>query len=416
MAGLPEVVLPLALGGALVAGDLARRRRDGAADGRGRPVRTTATAAAGRPLGAAARPAPAARRRRPALLPGRLLLGVLPGVARVVGPGGRDGPVPGRGRARPRAGRRRAWPSRPSSAGTAPSWPPASRAISSGTRWGHGRVWARCGASTRRAAPGARPSTWSPLTGCGEWREACRAAAELCEAAKGEGTTADGEFWYATAAKLLAPLFVAAALDGRTMADVVRWVDTQEVGEVAAILERAAPPEVLHAAQATWCRDDRTRSSIYTTAETVLAPFAHPPPGPPADAPSSPAICCGGAHTLYLCAPAHDQRRLRGYFTALTQQVLAHAFDRRHEVRPAARPAAPRRARRGGAHRPAARARRAGRDLRVARDPDRHDLAGPGPGQGPLRRAGADRAQQPPGQAVPARASPTPTRSTTPAG
>ena len=27
-----------------------------------------------------------------------------------------------------------------------------------------------------------------------------------------------------------------------------------------------------------------------------------------------------------MSAPAHDQRRLRGYFTALTQQVLAHAF------------------------------------------------------------------------------------------
>lgn len=34
----------------------------------------------------------------------------------------------------------------------------------------------------------------------------------------------------------------------------------------------------------------------------------------------------GGANTLYLCAPAHDQRRLRGYFTALTQAVLSHAF------------------------------------------------------------------------------------------
>ena len=127
---------------------------------------------------------------------------------------------------------------------------------------------------------GARASTWSPLTGCRDWREACRAAADLCEAAKGDGTTADGEFWYATAAKLLAPLLLAAALDRRTMADVVRWVDTQEVGEVADILERAAPPEALHAAEATWCRDERTRSSVDTTAETVLAPFAHPPPGP----------------------------------------------------------------------------------------------------------------------------------------
>ena len=191
-----------------------------------------------------------------------------------------------------------------------------------GTRAHLGQVW--CIDPT--GSTGARASTWSPLTGCGQWREACRASAELCEAAKGEGTTADGEFWYATAGKLLAPLFVAAALDGRTMADVVRWVDTQEVGEVAAILERAAPPEVLHAAEATWCRDDRTRSSIYTTAETVLAPFAHPPPGPPADGTFEPGALLGGAHTLYLCAPAHDQRRLRGYFTALTQAVLAHAF------------------------------------------------------------------------------------------
>ena len=75
----------------------------------------------------------------------------------------------------------------------------------------------------------------------------------------------------------------------------------------------------------------------------------------------------------------------------------------RHEVRPTARPAAAGRARRGGAHRSAARARRIGRHLRVARDPDRHCLAGPRPGPGPLRGAGADGPQQPSGQALPAR-------------
>ena len=77
-----------------------------------------------------------------------------------------------------------------------------------GTRARLGQVW--CIDPT--GATGARASTWLPLTGCGQWRVACRAAAELCEAAKGEGTTADGDFWYATATKLLAPLFVAAAL------------------------------------------------------------------------------------------------------------------------------------------------------------------------------------------------------------
>ncbi len=95
---------------------------------------------------------------------------------------------------------------------------------------------------------------------------------------------------------------------------------------MAGILERAGDAEPLHAAQATWCRDERTRSSVYTTAETVLAPFAHEVPVRAGAASFEPEDLLGGANTLYLCAPAHDQRRLRGYFTTITQQVLAHAF------------------------------------------------------------------------------------------
>ncbi len=194
-----------------------------------------------------------------------------------------------------------------------------------GVRRGRGSVW--CIDPT--GCSGEVPSSWSPLSGCTDWGRARRVAADLCEAGKGEGTTADGEFWYATAAKLLAPLLYAAALDRRPMADVVRWVDTQEVGEVAELLERFGPPEALHAAQATWCRDERTRSSVATTAETVLAPFAETPRAPAVRAGWSfdPRQLLGGEHTLYLCAPAYDQRRLRGYFTALTQSVLAHAFE-----------------------------------------------------------------------------------------
>jgi type IV secretion system protein VirD4 len=194
-----------------------------------------------------------------------------------------------------------------------------------GVRRRRGSVW--CIDPT--TCTGEPASSWSPLAGCTDWRRAGRVAADLCEAGKGEGTTADGDFWYAAAAKLLAPLLMAAALDRRTMADVVRWVDTQEVGEVADILERCGPPEALHAARATWYRDERTRSSVATTAETVLAPFDHPrrAPGRRAGSAFEPRQLFGGEHTLYLCAPAYDQRRLRGYFTALTQSVLAHAFE-----------------------------------------------------------------------------------------
>lgn len=228
-----------------------------------------------------------------------------------------------------------------------------------------GRVW--CFDPAR--ATGLPAGRWSPLPVARTWGGARRVAADLTEVARGAGTTADGEFWYATAAKLLAPLLFAASNGGLEMRDVVRWVDTQEVGEVADILAATGVPEAMQAAQATWQRDDRQRSSVYTTAETVLEPFAEPeiddpPAGIPtahhgrADTPpyGTPAVVPGphpgpsiqyasgpadpdtgdvdpaglllGTNTLYLCAPAHDQRRLRGLFTALVKQVLEAAFSR----------------------------------------------------------------------------------------
>jgi type IV secretion system protein VirD4 len=185
-----------------------------------------------------------------------------------------------------------------------------------------GRIW--CIDPT--GATGTRATAWSPLTSCGTWEEARHMASDLAESAKADGTTADGEFWYAMAAKLLAPLLFAAALDGRSMAEVLRWVDTQEAGEVSLLLEQAGVGEAVDAARASWCRDERTRSSVYTTAESILAPFAGG--GARERAAFEPGDLLGGCHTLYLCAPAHDQRRLRGYFTALTQQVLVQAFAR----------------------------------------------------------------------------------------
>jgi type IV secretion system protein VirD4 len=188
-------------------------------------------------------------------------------------------------------------------------------------RFARGQVW--CIDPT--GSTGRSPSQWTPLTGCGRWPQARRIAAELSESAKADGPSVDGEFWHATAAKMLAPLFFAAARGDKSMADVIRWVDTQEMAEVADILEEAAVPEALHAARANWCRDERTRSSVSTTAETILAPFAQA-----SDVPTDwfePDRLLGGAHTVYLCAPAHDQRRLRGFFIALTQQVLFHAFS-----------------------------------------------------------------------------------------
>ncbi len=191
-----------------------------------------------------------------------------------------------------------------------------------------GHVW--CFDPT--GATGLTASRWSPVVAAGSWAGARRVAADLTEVVRGPATSADGEFWYATAAKLLAPLLFAAARSGAGVADVVRWVETQEVDAVLGLLEAAGCPEALQAARATWLRDERQRSAVYTTAETVLEAFADELATPgnrtAGNEDIDPEMLLGGPHTLYLCAPAHDQRRLRPLFVAVVKQVLETAFTR----------------------------------------------------------------------------------------
>ncbi len=54
------------------------------------------------------------------------------------------------------------------------------------------------------------------------------------------------------------------------MADVVRWVDTQEVDEVFDALTASGEQAALQAVRATWGRDERQRSAVYTTTETLV--------------------------------------------------------------------------------------------------------------------------------------------------
>jgi type IV secretion system protein VirD4 len=175
-------------------------------------------------------------------------------------------------------------------------------------------------------------ATWSPLARCGDWQAARQVAAWLCNAARARPGSMGGDedFWSAAAGKLLAPHLLAAATSGRTVADVVRWIDTQDEEEVAILLEQAGVDEATRAAEASWRRDDRTRSSIYATAEMVLEAFADPTVM--ASARTSeirPDVLIGGeSPTLYICAPSHEQERLRPVFATLIHEVLAAAYAR----------------------------------------------------------------------------------------
>jgi type IV secretion system protein VirD4 len=76
-------------------------------------------------------------------------------------------------------------------------------------------------------------SDWSPLDACDTWQGATRTAAWMVEAAQPRrDSLADGDYWYGQARKALAPFLLAGNLRGAGLADLVRWIDTQERREV----------------------------------------------------------------------------------------------------------------------------------------------------------------------------------------
>jgi type IV secretion system protein VirD4 len=82
---------------------------------------------------------------------------------------------------------------------------------------------------------------WSPLPGCVTWAGAQRVAAWLCEAAEPKRSSLnEADYWQNQAQIALAPHLYAAATSGATIADVVRWIDMQEIELVRAALADAA--------------------------------------------------------------------------------------------------------------------------------------------------------------------------------
>ncbi len=177
---------------------------------------------------------------------------------------------------------------------------------------------------------GLAPRTgWSPLSACDTWTGAQKVAAWLVDSTPARRGLADAAFWYTAAAKQLAPLLLAAESASMSMADVVRWTDRGEFGEPQNLLVLAGHDGAASSLAACANRDERIRSSVGTTLETVLMPFADP------SVAASTSTCdinlselFDGSGTLYLCGPSHEQARVAGLFAALVSLVVAQAVER----------------------------------------------------------------------------------------
>jgi type IV secretion system protein VirD4 len=172
-------------------------------------------------------------------------------------------------------------------------------------------------------------SRWSPLSICTGWSEAQKMAGWLVDSTPGRRGMADAAFWYATAAKQLAPLLLAAELGGYDLGDVVRWTNGEEFDEPMRVLDISGAAEAASALAACAGRDERIRSSVATTLETVLSPFEDPVVAASTSRSDfEPGLILDNAGTLYLCGPSHEQHRVQGLFSALVSAVVAAAVRR----------------------------------------------------------------------------------------
>ncbi len=189
-------------------------------------------------------------------------------------------------------------------------------------------------------------ASWSPLREATTTSGAVQTARAIVEAAPRTANVEQGEFWSQMAESLLAGLMcVAANTNGRTFADVVRWVIATDMptddapGEVAPILRalRADGDPVRKQAgefaalviEGLWRNDPRTVSSVYATARTIVWPWIDPLV---AQATKECTVdlewLLDGPNTLYICVPVKDQHRLRPVLGGLLNDLMSQAFDR----------------------------------------------------------------------------------------
>lgn len=195
------------------------------------------------------------------------------------------------------------------------------------------RAWReRCGPTwvfdPTRASGVEEPASWSPLLEARTWVGAQRMASWLVESTPAKGGLSDSAFWYSAAAKLLAPLLLAASAGEGGMADVVHWTNQGDYSEAAALLASAGQADAELALYACAERDERIRSSVATTLETVLAPFEDPVVSASTKfGDIDPDRLLSERGSLFVCGPSYEQHRLAGLFCALIASVVAAAVE-----------------------------------------------------------------------------------------
>jgi type IV secretion system protein VirD4 len=178
-------------------------------------------------------------------------------------------------------------------------------------------------------------AVWSPLSAATTWTGARRTAAALLGVGDHSGArSADDAFWRPAGARYLAALLYAATkVADLTMADVLHWIATADCDEPTKLLDASdhgGTTPAIDSIRSVKGADHRFASSLLQTIATALDAWQEPQVAGATMGESriSADWLLSGANTLYIVAPANEQRRLSGLFAALVAHVVAGAYER----------------------------------------------------------------------------------------
>jgi len=175
----------------------------------------------------------------------------------------------------------------------------------------------------------ARPLCWSPVSGCESFEFAVATAHHLASAARPGASLSEAAHWVERAEALLAPLFHAAAVFGRSLRDVMAWVLGHELREPAQILSERSSDMAKVILAGVVRTEDRERSGILSTAAGLLGAYRSEAALTAACRPNfDPVNFASSSDTVYICAPAQSQEQLSPLVVTLIEQIRAAVYSR----------------------------------------------------------------------------------------
>jgi type IV secretion system protein VirD4 len=180
-------------------------------------------------------------------------------------------------------------------------------------------------------------SGWSLLAECATWQGAIRTAADLTLAARGAGVSdgperaigdGQGDLWRSSMSMALAPFLLAAVSSGQTVSVAAEWIEREERDEVLTILQ-GVDRMAARTHASTFMREDASRSAFLHAMHQVLRVYDDPVVASSMDlheiVPEE--LLDGGANSLYLTTPEHDQARFRPLCSMIVRRLIATAYQ-----------------------------------------------------------------------------------------